>query len=226
MRIGTLATLALLLTALAACGDPVERQVEKAVEQTMVAKQVQATLSPTATPTPRPTQTWQQWLGQQMANSQCPTPGSIMLYRNESRTPPYRADFFCQKPTPEPTPTPRDTPTPWPTPTPRDTQIETTTFTVKSGNSYEVRLPAAPGDGYVNYQFSSKEDGYNKPLDIDFNVRSSQLGVVAYTGRTQGERSRIPVSKGERLTMHFDNGYSVFAGKTVTLSYYWSARAR
>ena len=127
MRIGTLVTLVLLLTALAACGDPVDRQVERAVEQTTVARQVQATLSPTATPTPRPTQTWQQWLGQQMANSRCRTPGSIMLYRNESRTPPYSADFFCQNPTPEPTPTPRNTPTPWPTPTP---SITTTDFMV------------------------------------------------------------------------------------------------
>ena len=81
-------------------------------------------LEPTATPT------WQQWLGQQIAEARCGSPDHTIEYRNENRTPPYSADFSCTAPTPTwqptatpwPTATPRATPTPQPpppTPTPR-----------------------------------------------------------------------------------------------------------
>ena len=103
---------------------------------------------------------------------------------------------------------------------------ETVSFTVKAGDYYEVSIPAAPGDGNLTYWFSSREERYDKALDIDFVVRSSLRGIVASTERTKGEYNHIPVSTGESLTMYFDNGYSLFTGKTVTLNYHWSARAK
>ena len=35
-----------------------------------------------------------------MAKDKCRDPNHIVIYRNEHRSPPYQADFFCQAPTP------------------------------------------------------------------------------------------------------------------------------
>ena len=89
--------------------------------------------------TAEPTLTWNQWLGQQIADGRCDNPDHIVAYENENRTPPYSAVFSCGAPTPTPdavatqvaatiaampTPTRRPTATPrptrrqpWPTPT-------------------------------------------------------------------------------------------------------------
>ena len=41
--------------------------------------------------TAEPTLTWNQWLGQQIADGRCDNPDHIVAYENENRTPPYSA---------------------------------------------------------------------------------------------------------------------------------------
>ena len=46
-----------------------------------------------------PTQTWQQWLGEQVAKGECGNSSNTLMYQNVSKEPPYSADFFCRAPT-------------------------------------------------------------------------------------------------------------------------------
>ena len=50
-------------------------------------------------PPPTPTQTYNQWLGGQIALAMCRDPDHILTYHNERRSPPYQANFVCESPT-------------------------------------------------------------------------------------------------------------------------------
>ena len=139
-----------------------------------VAKQeTPATITrPTGTPT------WQQWLGQRIAEGRCPISGSTIKYRNERTEPPYRADLFCVEPTPTPdavatqvaatvaaiTPTkrPRPTSTPWsPPPTPTMQQIAEWDPSTKlawdscwrNGGEFEIYDIRQRGDGGWSWMY-------------------------------------------------------------------------
>lgn len=129
----------LSLTAIA-CRGQVE-VLEVPVTVTPLPAATQETPADTANPTATPT--WQEWLGQQIATGSCPNPNGVISYRNERRSPPYHADFYCRAPTPTPdavatqvaatvaaipTPTRRPMANPRPTRRPTATPRPTPTF--------------------------------------------------------------------------------------------------
>ena len=101
-------------------------------------------ITATPSPSPTPTQTYNQWLGEQVAATVCSDPeATVPDYWNENRNPPYSADFYCRRPdraaptlTPDPVATwvaaavaANPTPTRRPTATLRPTRVPISTPT-------------------------------------------------------------------------------------------------
>ena len=107
-----------------------------------------------------------------------------------------------------PTPTPTSTPTPTPTPVP----IKQDVLKIEAGGIQQFAVGLAEGD---RLYFSFK-------ADLDINVR-----LVGPFGRELGSWERVK-ALGERNvtattsgvhTLTFDNAFSVFTSKTVTLKH-------
>lgn len=120
--------------------------------------------------------------------------------------PPQAAPIQVQF-TPRPTATPLPTPTPIPTPVP----ITTTTFKIGSGSTYEIHFDVQEGT-VIEYSFTSN-------LDFNFSVLDPLGNVVTRAGRVIADQGRVRADKFGRYTLLFDNGFSIFASKTVTIEY-------
>ena len=121
----------------------------------------------------------------------------------------------------QPTATPRPTATRRPTATPELMGSEQ--FTVPAGDihTYEIQ---SPGDGYINYQFTSVKDGNTSELlDIDF-----ELSVGSWVWFKGDDLTKFiassRVKSGVRYTFQFDNTSSIFAGKVINLNFRWSTQ--
>ena len=135
--------------------------------------------------------------------------------------------------TPRPTATRRSTATRRPTATPRPTATRRPTATPELMGSEQFTVPAgdihtyeiqSPGDGYINYQFTSVKDGNTlELLDIDF-----ELSVGSWVWFKGDDLTKFiassRVKSGVRYTFQFDNTSSIFAGKVVYLNFRWSTQ--
>lgn len=96
-------------------------------------------------------------------------------------------------------------------------------FTVPAGDIYTYEIQS-PGDGYINYQFTSVKDGNTSELlDIDF-----ELSVGSWVWFKGDDLTKFIVSSrvksGVRYTFQFDNTSSIFAGKVIYLNFRWSTQ--
>ena len=133
----------------------------------------------------------------------------------------------------QPTAAPRPTATRQPMATPRPTATRRPTATPELMGSEQFTVPAgdihtyeiqSPGDGYINYQFTSVKDGNTSEfLDIDF-----ELSVGSWVWFKGDDLTKFiassRVKSGVRYTFQFDNTSSIFAGKVVYLKFRWSTQ--
>lgn len=133
----------------------------------------------------------------------------------------------------QPTAAPRPTATRQPTATPRPTATRRPTATPELMGSEQFTVPAgdihtyeiqSPGDGYINYQFTSVKDGNTSELlDIDF-----ELSVGSWVWFKGDDLTKFiassRVKSGVRYTFQFDNTSSIFAGKVINLNFRWSTQ--
>ena len=119
----------------------------------------------------------------------------------------------CQesKPTPLPTLFPTSIPTTTPTPTPTPVPSTTTTFKISAGGSREFPFDLRQGN-IIEYSFEAD-------LDFNFTILDRAENVVVRRGRVIADEGRFQADKTGRYTLKFDNGFSLSADKTVTLTY-------
>lgn len=110
-----------------------------------------------------------------------------------------------------PTPIPTRSPTPIPTPTPTPVPFNTTSFKVSAGEFYTVRANMESGSR-LEYRFSSD-------LDIDVRVVDPLGNVLSRSSRTYEDSGSVVANSLGTYELVFDNSFSVFAGKDVTLRY-------
>ena len=99
------------------------------------------------------------------------------------------------------------TPTPLPTPVPTITR----TFKIDAGDSREMAFDVQKGT-VVEYSFKAD-------LDFNFSVLDPGGNVVTRTNRVIEDQGQVRADRFGRYTLRFNNGFSLFASKTVTLTY-------
>ena len=135
-----------------------------------------------------------------------------------------RIEAMSPTTTPTPTSTPRPTPTPTPYPESREKELVST---ISAGRIKSLVTEYAPAKGYWNFSVKSRHDvDSNKPLDIYMSVYGGEGSPEYCRGYVTYETASVPVDKGERAGVLIDNEHSSFAGKTVTVQYNWSERAK
>jgi hypothetical protein len=101
--------------------------------------------------------------------------------------------------------------TPAPTPTPTPVPFTTSAFKVTAGSVYKVPIDL-PAGARVEYRYSAD-------LDLDFRVTDPQGNAVRRASRSLGDEGNFVADRLGRYTLEFDNTFSLFAGKNVSLTY-------
>ena len=124
-------------------------------------------------------------------------------------------------PTPPPTstPAPTSTPTPTSTPVPTSTPLPTPTsvpsknvsFKVPAGDEYRVRFNMPEG-ARVEYRFRSD-------LDIDAWLENPLGNRISGADRVYNDSGDVTADTVGSYTLVFDNSFSLFASKSVNLTY-------
>lgn len=103
------------------------------------------------------------------------------------------------------------TPTPTPIPTPTPVPFKNSAFKVNAGSTYTVPFDVAGGTR-VEYSYASD-------LDFNFLITDPQGNVISYADRSLRNQGSFIADRLGRYTLHFDNEFSLFTGKNVSLRY-------
>ena len=96
-------------------------------------------------------------------------------------------------------------------PTPTVVPFSTISFKVGSRSTYEIPFDMRAG--------STIEFGFASDLDINFRVTDPLENTVYKSDRVFNDEGRITARSRGRFTLIFDNGFSVFASKAVSVRY-------
>ena len=89
---------------------------------------------------------------------------------------------------------------------------DSTSFNVRAGETHEIPLDVETGYE-IAYRFKTEEN------DLNFGISDPSGNFVATDRRVESGEGRIVASDSGRYTLVFDNSFSIFASKDVTLAY-------
>ena len=96
-------------------------------------------------------------------------------------------------------------------PTPTMVPTTNTVFKVGSRSKYRLNFDISVGST-IEFKFSAD-------LDLNFIIRDPLDNVVYQSDRVFNDEGRVTANRSGRYTLVFDNGFSLFASKNVTIAY-------